>query len=146
MTIKTLSEENIDDIYAVESACFAAPWDKSVILGTISQKSYRYFGAYDDSGKICAYASVTLVADDCYVNRIAVLESCRKRGIADEIMHNIIDFCVQSNAVLLSLEVRSRNIAAISLYNKHGLKQEGLRRKFYRDPDDDALIMTRHFM
>ena len=75
-----------------------------------------------------------------------MLESCRKRGIADELMKNIIAFCESVSAMFLSLEVRSKNVAAIALYEKHGLKQEGLRRKFYRDPDDDALIMTRYFM
>lgn len=145
MTIRTLNNDDVGDIYLVECACFSAPWDKSVIAGTLSQSSYRYFGAYD-SDSICGYASVTLVADECYVNRIAVLESCRKRGIADEIMQNIIAFCESANALFLSLEVRSKNAAAIALYNKHGLRQEGLRRKFYTAPDDDALIMTRHFI
>ncbi|MGN0114567.1 MAG: ribosomal protein S18-alanine N-acetyltransferase [Acutalibacteraceae bacterium] len=145
MIIRTLNKDDTDGIFAVESGCFSSPWDKSVILGTISQSSYRYFGAFDDD-ILCGYASVTLVADECYVNRIAVLESYRKRGIADELMINIIAFCESVSAMFLSLEVRSRNIAAISLYEKHGLKQEGLRRKFYREPDDDALIMTRHFM
>lgn len=145
MIIRTLTNDDTDGIFAVESACFTSPWDKSVILGTISQSSYRYFGAFDGNS-LCGYASVTLVADECYVNRIAVLESYRKQGIADEIMHNIIEFCKSVNAVFLSLEVRSKNVAAIALYEKHGLKQEGLRRKFYREPDDDALIMTRYFM
>ena len=145
MIIRTLNEDDIDGILAVERGCFSSPWDKSVILGTISQSSYLYFGALDGD-MLCGYASVTLVADECYVNRIAVLERCRKRGIADEIMKNIIAFCESVSAMFLSLEVRSKNVAAIALYEKHGLKQEGLRRKFYREPDDDALIMTRHFM
>lgn len=145
MIIRTLNNGDVDDIHLVECACFSSPWDKSVISGTLSQSSYRYFGAYDGDN-ICGYASVTLVADECYVNRIAVLDKCRKRGIADKILNSIIDFCLSQNALFLSLEVRSKNVAAISLYNKHGLKQEGLRRNFYNNPDDDALIMTRHFM
>lgn len=145
MTIKTLSEDNTEDIYSVERACFSKPWDKSVIVGTISQSSYRYFGAFDGD-IMCAYASVTLVAGECYVNRIAVLEGYRRRGVADKIMKSIIAFCKESNAAFVSLEVRSKNIAAIRLYKKHGLKRDGVRRNYYNDPVDDADIMTLNFM
>lgn len=142
--VKILDETAVDDILAVESACFSTPWDKSVLVGTINQKSYHFFGAYCDK-KLVGYCSATVVADECYVNRIAVMNDFRHRGFADELMKSAIMMCRENKCSFISLEVRKSNNAAISLYIKHGFETVGERKKFYDNPTENALIMTLKF-
>lgn len=137
-----LDESFAEDILSVERACFSPPWELSVIVGTLRQKSYRYFGVVD-GGRLCAYSSVTVICDECYVNRVAVLPACRKNGLGDLLMTAMINSCRAEGGRFLSLEVRRSNLAAISLYKKHGFETHGERRDFYSSPREDALIMTK---
>ena len=142
--IQKLNVNDIDAIYEVEKASFKKPWEKSVIEGTVKQKSYCFFGVFNDD-EICGYSSLTIVAGECYVNRIAVKNEHRKKGYASELFSAMIDYCIEKNAEFISLEVRVSNTPAINLYKKFGLEAVGERRNFYDDPVENAAIMTRFF-
>jgi ribosomal-protein-alanine N-acetyltransferase len=80
-----------------------------------------------------------------YINNVAVDESYRRQGIADELLLSLEEFCLSRQAESMTLEVRESNLPAISLYEKHGYQMEGCRKNFYRDPTENGLIMTKRF-
>lgn len=144
MEIKTLDENDVSEIYRIEKSCFTKPWEKSVILGTVKQKTYVYIGAFEN-GVLVGYGSAAVIHNECYVNRIAVVESSRKKGVGSAIVAAMIEFCENEGDDFISLEVRKSNSAAIALYEKHGFEKVGERRNFYDNPTENALIMTHKF-
>lgn len=82
--------------------------------------------------------------DEGYIANIAVDPKWRRQGLAGELLEVYCRFA-QAHLAFLTLEVRASNEAAIALYVKHGFVQAGVRKNYYQDPKEDALIMTREF-
>lgn len=118
-------------------------WTERGIAETINANGI-YFAAESD-GKTVAAAGMTVAADECYITNISVLSAYRRRGFASALLGKLIDTCKENGAAFLSLEVRKSNCPAIKLYEKYGFTVRGTRPGFYRDPKEDALIMTLDF-
>jgi ribosomal-protein-alanine N-acetyltransferase len=133
-----------DDSTAIamaEEVIFPDPWTKKDITSCISVEGAMCFTAEED-GKPVAYILGRVIAPEGEIYRVAVLPEYRKRGIA----YRLLDYAVKTERgrglEVLFLEVRSRNLPAISLYRAYGFRQMGVRRRYYKSPDDDALIMA----
>lgn len=131
-----------DDIANIEKHCFSTPWNKNQIL---SSNSNTIFFVAKCEQKIVGYCGMYTVLDEGYVTNIGVLPDYRRRGIGCELLNALIKYCKDVNISFLSLEVRQSNAAAIKLYKKFEFKTVGTRKNFYRDPTEDANIMTRFF-
>ena len=86
-----------------------------------------------------------MVMDECFVTNLAVTENYRRQGIGNALILEATRNARSNGASFITLEVRVSNGAAISVYGKNEFITEGIRKGFYRDPDEDALIMTRRF-
>ena len=95
--------------------------------------------------EFAGYIGVTAVADEGYIDNVAVRENYRNTGIGSLLLDRAITFSKTKNLAFLSLEVRKSNAAAISLYTKLGFKPAGKRKNFYDNPKEDGIIMTRRF-
>ncbi|MBQ0111426.1 MAG: tRNA (adenosine(37)-N6)-threonylcarbamoyltransferase complex transferase subunit TsaD [Oscillospiraceae bacterium] len=128
-------KEIVEEIFAIESACFADPWAKEVI----EKSDNTHFLVYYAQSKAAGYVSTNLVAGEGFINNIAVLPQYRRRGIAKELLNKLLALYlpVCDN---ISLEVRESNAAAIDLYKSRSFEEIGRRRDFYRHPTEDALI------
>ena len=93
-------------------------------------------------GEICGYIGCYYVLDEGYITNVAVSESFRRRGIAKKLIEELILRARKLELSFVTLEVRSKNEPAISLYKGLGFCDVGLRPRFYHDPDDDARLMT----
>ena len=134
-----------DDSTAIaeaEELIFSDPWTKRDIVDTISTEGAMCYTAVKD-GKIVAYIIGRVIAPEGEIYRIATLPEYRGRGIA----YRLLDYAYKTERgkglEVLFLEVRSRNIPAISLYRAYGFNKMGVRRGYYKNPDDDAIIMVK---
>lgn len=91
---------------------------------------------------ILGYASVWLMVDEAHLTSIAVRETHRRHGIGELLLIFIIDLSIQLNAQVVTLEVRVSNLAAQTLYEKYSFAKVGLRRGYYSEDGEDAVIMT----
>ncbi|MFC1925787.1 ribosomal protein S18-alanine N-acetyltransferase, partial [Chloroflexota bacterium] len=91
---------------------------------------------------ILGYASMWLMVDEAHLTSIAVRETHRRRGVGELLLISIIDLAMHLKAQIVTLEVRSSNLAAQALYEKYGFIEVGLRRGYYSDDGEDAVIMT----
>ena len=96
------------------------------------------------NNKIVGYMGLSKIVGEGYVTNIAVLPEYRRLGIGEKILGYVIDN-TKAELEFISLEVRVSNIAAISLYEKFGFERTGLRKRFYTNPQEDAIIMTKYF-
>ena len=129
-------------IAALEAASFPDPWDRRAISDLITAEGAMCFTARD-GGRVVAYVIGRLIAPEGEIYRVAVDESYRRRGIA----YRLLDYAVKTSRgkglESLFLEVRSMNIAAISLYRSYGFVEIARRRAYYKDPTDDAIVMLK---
>ena len=91
---------------------------------------------------VVGFIGITRVIDEIHVLTFGVRTDFRKQGIGELLMIAAIDQSIEQGAELITLEVRQSNTAAINLYNKYGFMKKGVRRRYYTDNREDALIMT----
>ena len=118
-----------EEIAEIEKENFSDAWSLELIKDSFKYGYNRLLTVESENG-LAGYLIYS-------VQRIAVRESERRKGYADKLMQALL---AATNGRII-LEVRSRNIPAISLYNKYGFKEIGVRRSYYTDPVDDAVIM-----
>jgi len=91
---------------------------------------------------IIGFASMWIMADEAHITNIAVRQSYQRQGIGEILLMSTIDLAAELKANIATLEVRVSNLPAQSLYSKHGFVQAGLRRGYYTDNREDALLMS----
>jgi ribosomal-protein-alanine N-acetyltransferase len=142
IVLRSVTEQDVDGVVALEKQCFAHPWSRDGVLSELKKENGCFVSAF--SGKtLVGYGSLVLTCGVGYINNVAVDESYRRQGIADELLLSLEEFCLSRQAESMTLEVRESNLPAISLYEKHGYQMEGCRKNFYRDPTENGLIMTK---
>ncbi len=139
-----MTMEHIPQIAALERACFSHPWSEQMLQNELWNDSAVIIVAEGEDGTVLGYAGLQTVLDEGYINNVAVAETCRRQGIADELIAAFVRFG-QAKLAFLTLEVRASNAPAIALYAKHGFSEAGRRKNYYDDPKEDAVLMTRNF-
>lgn len=145
MKIVDMTSLTIDDVARLEEQCFSHPWSRDSIEESFNNPYAFFFVAKNDDNKVVGYMSYYIVRDEAFVYNVAVDENCRRQGIGHALVEHAVNHAKDNGASFLSLEVRVSNAAAIALYSSFDFEIEGSRKKFYRDPVEDALIMTCHF-
>ena len=142
--IVPMDRSHLEQIAALERECFSHPWTVAMLEEELYNSQASFLVAEDGEGGVLGYAGLTTVLDEGYINNIAVEEAARKHGVASALLDVFVRFAAV-NLAFLTLEVRKSNAPAISLYEKFGFQQVGIRKGFYSHPREDAVIMTREF-
>ena len=145
MRITGMSSLSIPAEAALEQECFSHPWSEESLTDSFNNPASYFFVAKDDDGNVIGYVGAYMVRDEAFLNNVAVTKSARRQGVGRALMEKMIETVSAEGASFLSLEVRFSNQAAADLYRSLGFEPEGVRKKFYRDPEEDALIMTLYF-
>lgn len=135
MNIITCGIEDLDEIYEVERRSFSSPLSKSTIEGMLKNPSARFYAVKDC--EIRAFVCFERVCGEGQIVSVAVHPDFRGRGLAGALLEEI----KKEDVMLYTLEVRSDNLPAISLYKKHGFKAVGMRKGYYENPACDAILM-----
>ena len=129
-------------IAEAEELIFSDPWSERAITDLISTEGAMCYTA-KDGDRVIAYVLGRVIAPEGEIYRIATLPEYRKRGIA----YRLLDYAYKTEKghglEVLFLEVRTQNIAARALYRAYGFDEVGVRKNYYKDPVDDAIIMIR---
>ena len=143
LEIMSMTEENYKAAADIEQTCFSdRPWTAEQFREELSLDFSRTFIAYSD-GVAAGFVNLWLTPPMALINNIAVLPQFRRQGIAAKLIITALSACDDCSS--LTLEVRESNEGAINLYNKMDFSQVGRRRRFYENPTEDALIMTKFF-
>ena len=147
MTTIELRRLGLDDLRAIEEIerrSYPTPWSRSMFAGELAKPSSICLGAFDpggDEGKLCGYLIVSRYVDAWHVMNVAVDPGHRGRGIATMLLERLFELTVDDERRGYTLEVRVSNATAISLYERLGFDARGLRRGYYTDNREDAVIM-----
>lgn len=143
--IKLLVEGDLENIVALENEIFTSPWDIDSIQDVVQSKGYIKGIKSLDKENITGYAFYWIVAGEAHIASIAVRKIYRKNKIGSMLLNYIFDECAENYVDRVILEVRESNIAAIGLYSKYGFGKVGVRKNYYPDNSEDALIMVKQF-
>lgn len=138
MQIVPFEEKYLDDVFKIEKTCFSNPWSREDLKNQIKNETSHFLVA-DVDGRAVGYMGLQIFSGEGYVTNVAVLPQFRGRGIAQV----LISEQMKNDMEFITLEVRESNIPAISLYKKMGFENMGIRPKFYSNPTENAIIMTR---
>ena len=133
--------EYLQDICRIEGACFNNPWSMRSIEEMLEEASSVAVVAADGS-EAAGYVSAYIGGDVLYINNIAVLPEFRRKGIAKNLLNNLLRYAARNGAAEATLEVRASNTAAKSLYACCGFAEAGVRKRYYSCPEEDAVIMN----
>lgn len=143
--LRSMQARDISAIAEIEHQCFAHPWTEEQLREELDNPTARFY-AVIINGKAVAYIGANNIAGEVYITNVAVLPEYRGRGFARCLMGVLLSVSEKEKAEFVSLEVRESNQTAIRLYEKFGFAEQGRRKCFYRDPEEDALIFTRNFV
>jgi ribosomal-protein-alanine N-acetyltransferase len=145
-SIIPLELKHVDGVVEVDKLSFALPWSRDSFEAEVSRNDFaRYVVAVFD-GKVIGYGGVWIIAGEGQITNIAVHPNFRGMGAASRMLKALIDICISASVNDMTLEVRVSNTPAINLYKKLGFAEEGIRKQFYEDNKEDALIMWKHDM
>ena len=144
MTIRRLQLRDLSAIEDIERDSYATPWSRSMFAGELSKASSVCLGAFDqDTGELIGYLIVSRYVDAWHVMNIAVDLSSRRAGVATALLVRLFELTTSDGRRGYTLEVRVSNTGAIHLYERLGFQPRGIRRGYYTDNREDALIMWR---
>ncbi len=138
--IRRAEAEDAEAIAAAEREIFPDPWSESDILSTVSAEGSMCYAALSDK-RIVAYIIARQIAPEGEIYRIATLPEKRRCGIALMLLCHLVREEGARGLKFLYLEVREQNEAARSLYSSFGFKEIGVRKGYYKNPSDNAVLM-----
>ena len=149
MTTVELRRLGLGDLRAIEEIerrSYPTPWSRSMFAGELAKPSSICLGGFDadgESGTLCGYLIVSRYVDAWHVMNVAVNPEHRRRGVATALLERLFELTRDDERRGYTLEVRISNEEAIHLYEKLGFEPRGVRRSYYTDNREDALIMWR---
>jgi ribosomal-protein-alanine N-acetyltransferase len=140
LLIDEMKPEDLDEVMAIEEASFPTPWPRQIFeMELKSKRSFKRVSRI--GGVVTGYIIAWMVYDEGHILNIAVHPNFRREGIGETLMRECLDHFSKEGARYAILEVRRSNMAAIKLYEKLGFKSIGVRRGYYTDTGEDAIMM-----
>lgn len=139
---RKITENEIAQIAALEKKTFADAWSEASIWETYRQPQV-FITVAEVEGMLAAYCIVYHVLDEAEIARIAVDENFRRQGIGAELLSYTFSCCCEQQIERVLLDVRESNTVARTFYEKHGFQKDGIRKDFYDQPKENAVLMSR---
>ena len=134
---------DLDTVERIEQESYPTPWSRAMFVTELAKPSSLCLGAYDPDGELAGYLVVSRYVDAWHLMNVAVAVAARRRGIAGALLERLFAVTADDAQRGYTLEVRVSNADAIRLYERHGFTARGVRRGYYTDNREDALIMWR---
>jgi ribosomal-protein-alanine N-acetyltransferase len=142
LELRRLEMRDLDRIEEIERESYPTPWSRSMFAGELAKPSSVCLGAFDtERDVLVGYLIISRYVDAWHVMNVAVAPSQRRRGIAQNLLERLFELTANDSRRGYTLEVRVSNANAIRLYERLGFQARGLRRGYYTDNREDALIM-----
>lgn len=139
---RKMTIDDVKAVHAIELATFPTPWTLDSFYYEMTENQYaHYLIAEDEAGDIIGFCGIWLVIDAAQITNVAVVESVRGQGIGEALMREAMRIAKEATMDVMSLEVRVTNSVAQNLYRKLGFQDGGIRKGYYTDNREDALVM-----
>ncbi|WP_259343723.1 ribosomal protein S18-alanine N-acetyltransferase [Oceanobacillus picturae] len=141
ITIRKMEIADVDQVMEVERVSFTTPWTTDIFYQEIVDNQYAYYYVIEWNGRIVGYVGTWVVLEDAQVTNIAIMPELRGNKLGEKLFQYMLLQVKLIGTTRLSLEVRESNIPAQKLYRKFGLVPGGIRKNYYTDNQEDAIVM-----
>ncbi len=141
MLFRPMHTDDIPVICEIEQESFTTPWTAGAFYNELTSNNFAKYLVLEYEGEIAGYGGMWLIMDEAHVTNIAIREKCRGRKLGERLLAEMQQTAVFYGAQRMTLEVRPSNLIAQRLYEKMGFRSVGIRRGYYTDNKEDAIIM-----
>ena len=142
MILREMLVEDLEQVMKIERELFSPPWTREGFFTYLTHKDAMFL-VVEEKGEILAYCGLLMVLDEGDITNVAVRPDRQREGIGHFLMDSLIRLAEEQGVTTIHLEVRVGNDTAIRLYERMGFTRDGIRKQYYTDPVEDALLMTR---
>ncbi len=144
LELRRLTPRELNAVESIERESYPTPWSRSMFAGELAKPTSICLGAFDsDTNELLGYMIISRYVDAWHVMNVAVAPEQRRRGLATMLLRHLFEVTAAEDRRGYTLEVRVSNEGAIKLYERLGFKARGIRRGYYTDNREDAVIMWR---
>lgn len=140
-SFRKMKIEDIPNVMVIEHEAFTLPWTETAFQNELTNNLFAHYMVMEYEGKPIGYAGMWTIVDEAHVTNIAILEAFRGRKLGDRLLDHLMKIATIKGMIRMTLEVRVSNIVARSLYEKKGFESAGIRKGYYSDNNEDAMIM-----
>lgn len=144
MIIRKMTAADIQFAAEIERLCFVHPWSEQSIKEEMAKENSVFLMAFEEEKPI-GYVGLCTVLDEGYMGNLGVVEEYRRKGIGRALMNELTARCKAMDSAFVTLEVRASNTPAVKLYESLGFLEAGRRKNYYKEPLEDAILMTLYF-
>jgi [ribosomal protein S18]-alanine N-acetyltransferase len=141
VTFRMMRLADIPTICEIEIESFSSPWSEAAFVNELTQNHFAHYVVMEHEERIIGYGGMWIIIDEAHVTNIAVRAAYRGRKLGERLLAELAMKAYRLGAQRMTLEVRVSNIVAQRLYEKFGFRGVGVRRGYYSDNNEDALIM-----
>lgn len=141
ISIREMIIEDLDEVLNIEKRTFPTPWSKSSFEMEIKENLLATYIVAEVDDQIAGYAGMWTIIDEGHITNIAVDEDYKGQSLGNFLLVALIKHCVSNNIFKITLEVRRSNSVAINLYKKYGFVEKGIRKNYYAEEKEDAIVM-----
>lgn len=141
LIIRKMSFNDIQDVVEVENKSFSTPWPEEIFYQEITKNDHAHYFVAELDNEVIGYAGMWVVIDDAQITNIAIIPKYRGYKIGEKLFQYVCEQAIKMGSQRLSLEVRASNEIAQRMYHKFGLVPGGIRKKYYTDNQEDAIVM-----
>ncbi len=141
--IRRMTEDDLEQIMLLEEELFSSPWTEEAYLYELNENAYSRLYVIEIDNEIVAYAGLWVLFDQAQVTTIGVSKKQQSKGYGAKMLEHLIKEAQNSEAEVISLEVRVSNEKAIKLYEKYEFEKINIRKSYYQDNHEDAYAMMR---
>lgn len=142
ITYNLMSLNDINGVFEISNLCFAIPWSVSSIKAELNNPLAKYIVAKDKTtNSIVGFVGIWIIVGEGDITNIGVHPSYRKNNIATNLLKYLFKLCNDLNCEIINLEVRESNTPAQNLYKKFNFKEIGIRKNYYEDNKENAILM-----
>ena len=140
--IRRMTIADLDAVAAIEAATFPTPWSKDSFRMELERNVAARYLVAEKAGEVIGYGGAWIILDESHITNIAIAESQRGHGYGRLLTETLMQYLANLGAAYATLEVRKSNIRAQNLYKSVGFIQLGVRKRYYEDNNEDALLMV----
>lgn len=141
LVLRLATINDVDEIWEVEKASFSIPWSREAFISELTTNKFAYYYVIELAGEVVGYAGMWVILDEAHVTNVAIHPKARGNKLGELIMRYLLQMAQFYGASSMTLEVRVSNQIAQNLYTKLKFQEQGIRKKYYADTMEDAIIM-----
>lgn len=140
--IRRMTLKDVEAVAAIEAAVFPTPWSADAFRQELTQNAVARYLVAEYDGRVIGFAGAWIILDESHITNIAVLSEYRGRGYGRKLTQGLMQYLANLGAAYATLEVRKSNLIAQQLYKSLGYVNVGVRKRYYEDNNEDALLMV----